>query len=189
VAASTLDPAITVDVVQALGAAALKLLVIWCGSDQPDRRGDLVDRFLRLCDRAGVPGIVEGVVRPTSEAGWSTEDERDDAIVAAAAEFGGHRPGLYKAEVPSFGRDPVVVERRCAQVSAVLPCPWVVLSTGVAATDFPAAVAAACRGGASGFLAGRAIWADAAAAVDPVPELRNSAVARLRRLNEVVPAR
>ena len=60
--------------------------------------------------------------------------------------------------------------------------PWVVLSQGVAADDFPAAVEASCKGGASGFLAGRALWTATLAADDPTELLRERSVPRLREL-------
>jgi sulfofructosephosphate aldolase len=60
-----------------------------------------------------------------------------------------------------------------------------VLSSGVSIEDYPAAVEAACRGGASGFLAGRAVWRDALVA-DPEPVLRERAVPRLQRLADIV---
>ena len=196
-----LDDEVTPDLVASTGAAALKLLVLWRTGDDPDRRHGIVGRFLRLCTQAGVPGIVEGIVRKGTgaddarrgtdpHAGWASDDERDQAIVSAAAELGAHRPGLYKGEVPSYGRgDPLHLRDRCAEITAALPCPWVVLSTGVRADDFTGAVEHACRGGASGFLAGRAIWADAAGSDDPAEALRTRAVDRLRRLNAVVPGR
>jgi sulfofructosephosphate aldolase len=196
-----LDDGVTPDLVAATGAAALKLLVLWRTGDDPDRRTAVVSGFLRLCADAGVPGIVEGVVRHGTaaddagrggdpHAGWASDDERDDAIVAAAAEFGAHRPALYKGEVPSFGRgDPALLRDRCAEITAVLPCPWVVLSSGVHSDDFTTAVEEACAGGASGFLAGRAIWSEAAGSPDPADALRTRAVDRLRALDAVVPGR
>jgi sulfofructosephosphate aldolase len=69
----------------------------------------------------------------------------------------------------------------------LLPCPWVVLSSGVSIEDFPGAVEAACRGGASGFLAGRAVWRDAIGP-DPEPALHERSVPRLRRLGQIVDA-
>ncbi|MHB1534512.1 MAG: hypothetical protein ACYC1D_07875, partial [Acidimicrobiales bacterium] len=51
---------------------------------------------------------------------------------------------------------------------------------------FSRAVVAACRGGASGFLAGRAIWADAIAAGDYATALTNVSVPRLQILAELV---
>ena len=117
------------------------------------------------------------------------DDEREDAIVEAARELGDVRPSLYKCQVPMYGRgDPAELERRARAVDAVLPCPWVVLSQGVEPDDFPAAVAAACRGGASGFLAGRALWTSTLGADDPTELLRGLSVPRLQELNGIVDA-
>lgn len=168
------------------GAVAAKLLVIW----RPDRpaadRAALVTEFLERSRAAGLAGIVEGVVRPPSgalESGWT---EREDALLEATRELGAHRPDLYKAQVPFNGLaagDEMI--ERCRQMTELLHCPWVVLSSGVSIDDFPRAVEAACRGGASGFLAGRAIWRDAIGP-DPEPMLRERSVPRLRQLASIV---
>jgi sulfofructosephosphate aldolase len=94
---------------------------------------------------------------------------------------------VYKAEVPYHGRaDRQTIERRCREISAVLPCPWVVLSQGVDADDFPGAVEAACAGGASGFLAGRAVWADTIGTSDYRAAMETRSVARLETLGAIV---
>ena len=64
--------------------------------------------------------------------------------------------------------------------------PWVVLSQGVDRPAFLPAVEAACRAGASGFLAGRALWSDVVAADDVPSALRELSVPRLEALIEVV---
>jgi sulfofructosephosphate aldolase len=178
----------SVDLVAArrLGAVAAKLLVIW----KPDRsapdRASLVREFLDVSRGAGLPGIVEGVVRPpagVSEADWT---EREDALLEATRELGALHPDIYKAQVPFNGKAPgETITDRCRSMTDMLPCPWVVLSSGVSIEDYPAAVEAACRGGASGFLAGRAVWRDALVA-DPEPVLRERAVPRLQRLADIV---
>ncbi|HET7645017.1 MAG TPA: hypothetical protein VFM03_00865 [Candidatus Limnocylindria bacterium] len=168
------------------GAVAAKLLVIW----RPDRsaadRGALVREFLDISRAAGLLGIVEPVVRPpagTDEAAWT---DREEAILEAARELGPLRPDVYKAQVPHNGTgDPAAITDASARITEALPCPWVVLSSGVAIDDFPDAVEAACRGGASGFLAGRAVWRDAIGP-DPEPALRDRSVPRLQRLGEIV---
>ena len=181
----------TVDLERAAerGAVAAKLLVIWKPDRSAEVRADLVGRFLERSRAAGLPGIVEGVVRPPSgveEADWT---EREDALLEATVELGRHRPDLYKAQVPYNGRGTVdAIVEGCRRMTDELPCPWVVLSSGVTIDDFPAAVEAACRGGASGFLAGRAVWRDAIAP-DPESQLRDRSVPRLRRLAEIVDAR
>lgn len=178
---SDLDPAVTPELVAASGARALKLYVIWRRSDTSGERNRTVDQFLKLCRAADVPGIVEGVVRPEQDA-WLSSIDRDQAIVDAAIEFGAQGPDLYKAEVPDYGVNAEAVTERSVQVTAALDCPWVVLSTGVASGAFPAAVEAACRGGAAGFLAGRAIWSGATNAADRDAFLGGESVGLLRGL-------
>jgi sulfofructosephosphate aldolase len=64
----------------------------------------------------------------------------------------------------------------------------VVLSSGVPADLFPRAVELACAEGASGFLAGRAVWASVIGSDDIERDLREVSVPRLQRLAEIVDA-
>lgn len=61
-----------------------------------------------------------------------------------------------------------------------------ILSSGVDAARFPEAVRIACNAGASGFLAGRAIWASVVGSPDLETDLREVSVPTLRRLGEIV---
>lgn len=181
---ASLDTALTVDMIQEVNASALKMLVPWL----PEARQKAVDlsaSFMELCRAAGVPGIVEGVVRPDDIADWS-DQRRDEAIVQAAEDLSVVHPDLYKAEVPSYGRgDKDNITAFSRSITEVLDCPWVVLSSGVRADDFPGAVRACKDGGASGFLAGRAVWADSFAAADTTAYLRSEAASRLQRIKEI----
>ena len=160
------------------GAVGLKLLVIWRDDAERPRRLELARRFVALAAEHGLLSVLEGIVRA---------DDREAAIVEAAAELSSAGPSLYKVEVPLHGKgDAADIEARCRAIDAVVPMPWVVLSNGVELDDFPRAVEAACRGGASGFLAGRAIWSDVVEAADPVPLLRERSVPRLERLAAIV---
>jgi sulfofructosephosphate aldolase len=181
-----LDRGVDLVDVRRRGAVAAKLLVIW----KPDRsaadRASLVRDFLDASRAAGLPGIVEGVVRPPAGVDEPDWTEREDALLEATRELGALRPDVYKAQVPFNGKGPAeAIVDRCRSMTEMLPCPWVVLSSGVSIEDYPGAVEAACRGGASGFLAGRAVWRDALVA-DPEPILRERAVPRLQRLAEIV---
>ena len=64
--------------------------------------------------------------------------------------------------------------------------PWVILSSGVDANLFGRAVRIAMAAGASGFLAGRAVWASVIGAPDIGDMLRDVSVPRLQRLAEIV---
>jgi sulfofructosephosphate aldolase len=176
-----LDDAVVPATARAAGVAALKLLVLWRRDDDRDATLAMAAEFVRRCRAAGLASILEGVARP------GPGDDFDALLLEAASELGALRPSLYKAQVPRHGKgEPAEIGRMCERVTAALPVPWVVLSQGVSISDFPESVRLACRAGASGFLAGRAVWSDTLA--DPGPLLRTRSVDRLRRLGELVDA-
>ena len=152
------------------GVAALKLLVIWRDDARRRERLEMCERFVALAERHGVLSVLEPVVR------------EDHQIVEAARELGATRPSLYKCQAPRRGD----VIARCREITDVLPVPWVVLSQGVPFDEFPKAVEDACRGGARGFLAGRALWTNTLAADDPRELLRTQSVPRLEQLIDIV---
>jgi sulfofructosephosphate aldolase len=159
---------------------ALKLLVIWRDDERRPERVDLARRFVELAARNGLLSVLEPVVRVP-------DSDREDAIVEAARELGALRPSLYKCQVPYAGRaEPAEIARRAREIDVALPVPWVVLSQGVDPDAFPPAVEAACRGGASGCLAGRALWTAALPADDPTELIRERAAPRLRELARIV---
>jgi sulfofructosephosphate aldolase len=157
---------------------ALKLLVIWRDDDRRSERVELSRRFVALAADRGLLSVLEPVVR---------HEDREWAIVEAARELGAVRPSLYKCQVPLQGKgDAGEIARRAREIDAALPVPWVVLSQGVAVDDFPGAVEASCKGGASGFLAGRALWTATLGADDPTELLRERSVPRLQELIAIV---
>jgi sulfofructosephosphate aldolase len=166
------------------GVVALKLLVIWKRDGAEERRVAMAHRFVEACNRAGLLSIVEGVA---VAAPGDPEFDLDASILDAAGALGATAPSLYKAQVPRRGRgDLAGLVTACEKLDRRLDRPWVVLSNGVDAADFPTAVEAACRAGASGMLAGRALWRDALAAPDPAAALRAESTARMRRLVDIV---
>jgi sulfofructosephosphate aldolase len=166
------------------GAVALKLLVIWKRDGREERRVATAHRFVELCREAGLLSVLE----PVAAAAPGQDDfDLDAAILDAAAALAPSGPSLYKAQVPRRGRgEPAELTAACEKLDRRIGRPWVVLSNGVDAADFPAAVEAACRAGASGMLAGRALWRDAIARPDPSSALRSLSADRLERLAETV---
>jgi len=170
---------------RAAGAVALKLLLLWKGASQQERLLALAIQFMEMCRANKMIGIVEAMVRDPDH-GTSRRWDREQAMVDAAACLAASRPDLYKGEVPFHGKaSQAAIQSWAERVTEVLACPWVVLSQGVAIDDFAPAVQAACRGGASGFLAGRAIWADALGP-NASELLATVSVPRLQRLGEIV---
>jgi len=166
------------------GAVALKLLVLYRPDSGRTERIDMVGEFIELCRGAGLASIIEPVSRkPLDGSTW----DWNEGVLAAAEELGRLGADLYKAEVPYHGEAPETELRAaCRSLTSTIDSEWVVLSSGVDPSAFPAAVQVACDEGASGFLAGRAVWAASLSARDVADDLRTNAVARLRRLADVV---
>ncbi len=166
------------------GAVAMKLLVIHRPDEAAAIRIAMVEEFVQRCRDAGVVSIIEPVAKAPRRGGsW----DWDACVVAAAKELGSLGAELYKAEVPLKGQGPVdEIRRRCAQITDAVSSPWVVLSSGVPADLFPQAVELACREGASGFLAGRAVWAAVIGSDDVERDLHEVSIPRLQRLGDLV---
>jgi len=184
---SVLDPAVTPALIDDCKAVAIKLLVIWTQGSGADFRRDLVAQFVALARKTGRISLVEGIVRDANGAKFKTAREHGEAVIAAARELVEPGPDVFKAEVPGYLPGQLGdVPHFAGKLTQAIAQPWVVLSNGVAAPDFPEAVRLSCGGGASGFLAGRAIWADAAAQSDPRAALQRESLPRLQSLVEIV---
>lgn len=165
-------------------AAALKLLVLWRPDEPAAERIEMVTKFVERCHAAGMASIIEPVARPPRDGrSWNW----DASVIEAARELGSLGADLYKAEVPLHGQGRAEdIRRGCAEITDAVASPWVVLSSGVPQDTFPRAVELAIEAGASGFLAGRAVWRGCIGAGDVHNALREDAVDRLRRLCDVV---
>ncbi len=179
-----IDTTVVPEAVRGQGAVALKLLVIHRPDGDPAVRIRMVEEFVARCRAAGLISIIEPVSKaPRDGRDW----DWDDGVLAAARELGALGADLYKAEVPLRGQgDPDEIRRRCEAITAAVDSPWVVLSSGVPHELFPDAVRIACSAGASGFLAGRAVWASVIGSDDVEHDLRTISVPRLQQLGAVV---
>ncbi|MFF9564480.1 hypothetical protein ACF1AJ_14135 [Leifsonia sp. NPDC014704] len=169
------------------GVSALKLLVIWRRDAKREQRVRLVERFVAECRTRGVLSVLEPVVRATPEELDAGTWDLDVAIREAAEELSPLGQSLYKVQVPMSGTGDEAAQRDASEkLNASITGPWVVLSQGVDRPAFLPAVEAACRAGASGFLAGRALWSDVVGRDDVPSALRELSVPRLEALIEVV---
>ncbi|SEE12961.1 hypothetical protein [Ruania alba] len=167
------------------GVDAIKLLIIWRRDDKREARVRLAERFIAAAAERGILSVLEPVVRQSTEsdADW----DQTAAIREAARELSPLRPSLYKVQVPMAGAgEPAALRAACEDLARDITGPWVVLSQGVALHHFHDAVATACAAGASGFLAGRALWSDVVGSDDVPGRLREVSVPRLERLIETV---
>lgn len=180
----SIDRSVEPDKYAALGVKALKLLVLYRPDQPAEGRVEMVKEFVEQCRAAGLISIIEPLSRKPLGGG---EFDWDKGVIEAAKELGSLGADLYKAEIPFHGQaSESEVRAACAEITRAVDGPWVVLSSGVPEDIFPTAVRWACLEGASGFLAGRAVWLSCIGSKDVVQSLETDAVQRLTRLCDVV---
>jgi sulfofructosephosphate aldolase len=182
---TAVDPDVDPIRMRDIGSVGLKFLVLWRNDESPDVRAQLVEDFNKLCVVSGLPSIIEIIVKPPTDT--SRSFNREEELIIAAREAAAWKPDLYKAEVPFHGEgDLSLVTKNAERISEAIGSPWVVLSNGVKQPFFNEAVKACAMGGASGFLAGRAVWADIVGSADIPKALREVSIPRLEQLAEIV---
>ena len=182
---TAVDPEVDPIRMRDIGSVGLKFLVLWRNDESPESRLKLVDEFNALCEKSGLPSIIEVIVKPPTDS--SRSFDREEELIIAAKEAANWKADLYKAEVPFHGEgDLLAITRNAQRITEAVGTPWVVLSNGVKAPFFADAVKACAQGGASGFLAGRAVWADIVGAADIPAALREVSIPRLEKLAEIV---
>lgn len=182
---TAVDPDVDPIRMRDLNSVGLKFLVLWRNDESPDSRAKLVAEFNKLCEISGLPSIIEIIVKPPTDS--SRSFNREEELILAAREAATWKPDLYKAEVPFHGEgDLSLVTKNAERISEAIGSPWVVLSNGVKQPFFNDAVKACAIGGASGFLAGRAVWADIVGAPDIPKALREISIPRLEKLADTV---
>jgi len=176
----TVDP----QAVKRDGAKALKLLVLWRSDEDADQRLAMVREFNQLCHANGLLSIIEPVVRPPRR---GDKFDREQAIIDAAKELGDSGADLYKVEMPLCGKgDTQTLLAASQRLNDHIAMPWVILSSGVDEKLFPRAVRVAMSAGASGFLAGRAVWSSVVGLPDTELMLLDVAAPKLQRLGDIV---
>lgn len=179
-----IDTSIDPQAVKRDGAKALKLLVLWRSDEDAQQRLEMVSAFNQRCHDNGLLSIIEPVVRPPRR---GDKFDREQAIIEAAKELGDSGADLYKVEMPLFGKGTQQALLAASQkLNDHINMPWVILSSGVDEKLFPRAVRVAMTAGASGFLAGRAVWSSVIGLPDASLMLSDVSVPKLQRLGEIV---
>jgi tagatose 1,6-diphosphate aldolase len=180
--------------IKRMGAQAVKLLVYY----HPDeveaarKQRELIKRVLEDCRKFDIPLLVEAVGYPLAgqdKAAYAAT--KPDVVVRSAKELTELGFDVYKAEFPvdlSYPHDESKLGDWCRQLDQASPIPWIILSAGVDIDQFVRQVEVACQNGASGFLAGRAIWKESVRLKDREERrahLRTKAVENLQRCSEL----
>ncbi|HEX8520537.1 MAG TPA: hypothetical protein VF667_13165 [Pseudonocardia sp.] len=160
----TRDPGQDARWVRGLGGHALKFLVQirvdrprGSEPDAPDLAAEGLDvarAVVADCRAAGLPCVIENLTYPLpgEQPGPAA---RADAVIEAAVALDELGPDLLKLEYPGS-------PEACRRLAGAIRTPWAVLSAGVGFDEFADVLRVSCdEGGASGFIAGRAVWKDA----------------------------
>ncbi len=167
--------------IRRLGADAVKVLA-WYRPDASDEVLEHQHRYVReigqQCREHDIAFIFELLTYPFPQGPDSLRDYVEDPakapqrVVDSVKAFAGPEYGvdLFKLESPIPAPalpDPAAADGAAAQAwfdalgAACGDTPWVMLSAGASMGDFERALRYALRAGASGFLAGRAVWWEA----------------------------
>jgi tagatose 1,6-diphosphate aldolase len=161
-------PGWSVAKIKRMAADAVKLLVYYRPDveDVASKQRELVGKVADECRRYDLPCVVEAVSYPIGREATDIElfiRRKPDIVIQTARDLTALPIDVLKSEFPAdlsvHGRKEAA--ELCRKLDAASSKPWVILSAGADYETFSSQVALACRAGASGYLAGRAIWQEA----------------------------
>ena len=189
------------------GGDAVKLLA-WYRPDADvdviEHQQDLVEKVAQQCHTYDLPFVFELLVYPFPSEDIHTSDyienpsKKAEHVIESVETFAQPRFGvdLFKLESPvpassiQGDSDPKSLADSFAALNAAAGRPWVVLSAGADQSTFLEIARLSFEAGASGYLAGRAIWWETCVACFPdletlELELRDTATGYMSRLNNL----
>jgi tagatose 1,6-diphosphate aldolase len=172
-------PGWSVEKIKRLGADGVKLMLFYrpdADSSVNAEQQALVEQVGRDCRAHDIAFLLEPLVYPFADQANATHDyvedttKRPELVIETVREFAKPKYGIdiFKLETPvpaakvpdpdGSGRDVKETRRAYEEIDALLDRPWVMLSAGAGMEPFRRICAFAFAAGASGYLAGRALW-------------------------------
>lgn len=166
----------SVEKIKRCGGDAVKVLA-WYRPDASAAvnraQQDFTARIGEACARFDIPFLFELLVYPLAGDAHQTTDyvemqgKHADHVLESVREFARPRYGvdIFKLESPVPAKSIAAADKAATQalfdeMGRLADRPWVMLSAGAGMADFETVLAHAYAAGASGYLAGRAIWAE-----------------------------
>lgn len=166
--------------IKRMGGDAVKVLAWYRPDADPEinrHQQDFTKRIGEACAKYDIPFLFELLVFPLESDAHQTKDyvemqgKRSDDVLKSVEEFAKPDYGVdvFKlespvsaADVPGVGEgDWQAVQQIFDEMGRLARRPWVMLSAGASKPAFRKILTHAYKAGASGYLAGRAIWLDA----------------------------
>ncbi|MCV0397965.1 MAG: tagatose 1,6-diphosphate aldolase [Rhizobiaceae bacterium] len=170
----------SVEKIKRMGGDAVKVLAWYrpdAGQAVNRHQQDFVKRIGEACQRLDIPFLFELLVYPLKSDANQTRDyvemkgKKAEDVLASVAEFARPDYGvdvfklespINAADAPGHGMDgSSEVQSLFDEMGRLAGRPWVMLSAGAGKTEFRNILSHAYAAGASGYLAGRAIWLEA----------------------------
>jgi len=185
--------------IKARGMSAVKLLIYY-RTDSPTAKyqESMIKAIGKACAKYDIAFLVEPVTHSLKGGPHKKKDKKEFAkikpnlVINTARELSKPEYGIdiLKMEFPvdldfaeELHQDPL---EYCKALDEASQLPWVLLSAGVDFDVFIKQVEIAAKAGASGFLAGRAIWKDAIRQKERDTYLRRVGVERLNKIATLV---
>lgn len=159
-----IDPAWRVEKIKRLGAEGVKLFFYYnpAPSAHRDAQEAILGQVVADCSAYDIPFYAEPIMIDVAPEDFSA------ALITSAERVAALGVDVLKLEFPfsiqksaQQSADQELWLAACQALTNAIDIPWVLLSAGVDFPTFAAQVEIACKGGASGFIAGRALWGDA----------------------------
>jgi tagatose 1,6-diphosphate aldolase len=183
----------TPEKVRAFGSSAAKILVYYNPQQRAlaDELDDTLSEVIEKCHALDLPVFVEPICysidASISKDSREFADQKKDIVVETAHRLSRIGSDILKMEFPldyKYNDNEADWVAACQEITDASTVPWALLSAGVDFETFERQFAAACQGGVSGFLAGRAIWKECVA-MSPAERdefLKTTGTDRLKRL-------
>jgi len=181
--------------IKRMGASAVKILLYYNpGSATAEQQEAFIVQAAEDCRVHDIPMLVEPMTYHIVDGPKKGTAEfaalKPDMVIETARRLCPLGIDVLKAEFPDdpdFEKDEAKMADHCRQLTETAKVPWVLLSAGVDYDTFNLQTRLACENGASGFLAGRAIWQEAPGLPEAEQEqfLTSTAVGRLKDLTSI----
>ncbi|MCK4402232.1 MAG: tagatose 1,6-diphosphate aldolase [Dehalococcoidia bacterium] len=181
--------------IKKMGATGAKLLLYYRPDiDVARRQLDTVQKLAGDCLVEDMPFVVEPVSYKVGKAEANPQNfarVKPRLVIETAKQITALPIDVLKSEFPSdleYEKDKGWLLDFCHQLNEASQVPWVILSAGVNFELFYQEVEIACQAGASGFLAGRALWQEAtriSSRKKRMAFLENTVIGRLQSLTEL----
>ncbi len=149
-----------------MGASGVKMLLYYNPQAPEAReRESLVRKVARDCAQYDIPFFLEPLSYASDDQNKPLPPEqRRNVVIETARRLVPLGVDILKAEFPvdvNAEPDENIWREACEELTSVSEVPWVLLSAGVSYDTFLKQVRVACQAGASGIMAGRAVWKEA----------------------------